>query len=337
MARVFKYVAAGGAGAKDGAAWSSAYDEAAFETAIESGSLATDTIFFIKSGTYTLDSAYVMSVNGGYNLPIVFIGVLSTTTNEGTSVVYSDWAFGTDRPLFACAAYSITLTQYVYLKNIRFTTTANPGITMGGGNLIHTCKFTNGYNGSGQYAIVTANGFNALNCEFEGTGATKSSGVSGVGTSSLFVNCYFNALNYGINFTGAQGVVLNCIFNTCVIGVEIADRYSMLLVNNTFSACGTAVHASTAYRNMFINNLLEGCTTGGFVWTTQIDGNIWWENHGNDARNADMFNKVADTTVHQDYALTSGDPLFVTAGSNFQLQAGSPCLLTGVQNLLAVG
>lgn len=337
MARVYKYTAAGGGGSKDGSTWANAFDEAAFETAIESGSLAADTIFFIKGGTYTLNSAYAMTVAGNDGLPITLLGVLSTTTNTGANVTYSDWAFGADRPLFACGAYSITTTAYVRLENIIFTTAANPGITTGQKNLVRNCKFTNTYNGAGQFAIVTADGFSALNCEFEGTGATKSSAISGVGAYELIVNCYFNNLNYGISFTAVANTVLNCIFNTCVIGIELADRYYITVANNTFYACGTAVHASTAYKSVFVNNLLEGCTTGGFVWTTQKDSNVWWGNHGDNTRNADMFDLCPDATLYQDYSLTSGDPLFVTAGSNFQLQAGSPCLQTGVQGLLAVG
>lgn len=342
MARVYKYVAAGGAGSKNGSSWANAFDEPAFESAIENGSLAVDTIFFIKGGTYTLNSAYVMTANGSEATPILFIGVKSTTTNEGTNVTYSDWAFGDDRPLFACTSYAITLGVMVYLKNIRFTSAASPMITttdVDDGFSAFNCKFTN--DGAG-YAIQAPTLFRyalILNCEFE---ATNGGHGLNLGFDGNIINCYFHSLGTAIDSStsdySTSNAIINCIFNACTVGATLGNNWSLSVINNTFYACGTAIAATICTMSMFVNNIFEGCTTGACIWSgTQQDSNIWWGNHGNDTRNTDMFSHVAETTLWQDYLLTSGDPLFITAGSNFQLQANSPCLMTGVQGLLAVG
>jgi hypothetical protein len=114
-----------------------------------------------------------------------------------------------------------------------------------------------------------------------------------------------------------------------------ANSSKVNILNNTFYGCGTAVTASTI-RTCSINNIIEATTVDGFKWTTQTDCNFFWKNHGDDSRCTDMWNGVDTTTIFQDYAVSTGDPKFTVAGSDFSLQTTSPDIDTGMSLELGV-
>lgn len=332
MALTYHHVTSAGAGNKTGSSWSNAMGEAEFETDIE-GTVTGNDVYFIKGGTYTLDSAYDSSARDGTIIaPISFIGVKSTTTNEGSAVVFSDWATGGDRPFFDCVTYAVTLGDFYITRNIYFQGSSTTGVRFGISCIVENCKFDNDYgSSSSRYACYSGNvGCLIINCEIL---STNCKGVYIAGDNKI-MNCYIHdcsdATN-GIGMTTAGGSIV-CIFNifdNCTVGISSASRDNFAILNNTYYECGTAISETDGNGWCVINNIVEGSNTAGFLWTTQTDSNFFWDNHGDDARNTDMWSLVDVATIFQDYVVTTGDPLFETAGSDFSLEAGSPCLNTG--------
>lgn len=330
----YKHVTAAGAGTKDGSTWGNAFGIAEFETFMEATVVAGDVIF-VKDEAYTITSAIDYSLRDGTAAsPIAIIGVKSGTTNEGAAIVYSDMSRDTaDRPYFNLGTVQFKPGDYAVIRGISFrgevSSTVNPGVSC----VIENCAFDQNYGTPAARSVLNTGG-NAVivNCTF----TSANCGAILLGSSGKVYGCTFTDLpnttnGTAINTQGSGCSVIGNIFNTVKAkAVILASNDNNIIANNTFYDCAVDVDATDSYSNLITNNVHEATDTDGYHWTTQQDINFVWDNHGNDARNNDMFDLIDASTVFQDYEITTGDPLFVnTANDSLQLQATSPCLNTG--------
>jgi hypothetical protein len=337
----YYHVTPSGAGAKDGTTWATAFGEPEFETFME-GTVVAGDVIFIKEGTYTLDSEFSSSARAGtLSAPIALIGVKSTCTNEGAAVAYSDWArLSANRPYFDCDTNAITFGNYYVIRNISFRVAklSTNGVVTGGYCIAENCKInsdgTNTY-----YAAEFGTQSMIINCEITGTG----SGIT-TGSATKVLFCYFHDLYNGIDdgdrqgiFAGGAGSMIEFnILNNILIGIKVSGNDHIFL-NNTFYNCKKALFMGTAYRSCIVNNAVDSCTVSGISSTTQRDSNFFWKNHGDDARNVDMWVNEDTTTIFQDYEVSTGDPLFTTPAIGvFSLTVGSPALDAGLSISLGV-
>jgi len=338
MAAATYYVTPAGAGAKDGAAWASAMGEAEFEADLEANAEPGDIYYFLE-GTYTLDSAYDSLLRDGTIVaPICLIGVKSGTTNEPP--VLADWSDANlsggadDRPLFACGANQWVVGDYHKIFNFRFTTTYVNGV---GGSVANTvfynCKVTQ----SG--ASANRRGFNvggdAISILCEATGLVGTGVVARLfycGTGTVIFSWGHDG-NEGFYLSAVRGTVLFSGAEDCSVAGLNLYSHCPLALGNTINDCATGITNVASDWMTVVNNLLEGCTTDGIKATTQQDGAFYWKNHGDDARNLDMWDGVATSGPHADLTVSSGDPLLDGDG-NVSLQVGSPCRNNALQSVL---
>lgn len=323
------HVTPAGAGTKSGADWTNAFGEPEFKAHIE-GSGTAGYVYFIASGEYTLDSSINSGARAGTSVsPISLIGVKGGTTNVGADIVYSDWARSPyDRPLFDTGALQIAVGSNYVIRNLRFTGASSFMLLLGYLDVVENCFFEGYASSAGLYIVGTNTNCIIINC-----------GFTTPNTYGLYINnglcsfCYFYNINdstYGRAITPtSESTISNNIFNNCNEGIHLSADIGVYIINNTFYLCGTAVSATTGFANAYINNILEGCRTNGFLSTTQEDLNFYSNNHGDDARNTDMWNGVDDSGIFQDNGVSTGDPLF-TASGTFTLETGSPCIDTGL-------
>lgn len=339
MALTYHHVTAAGAGLKNGSSWANAMGEAEFETDLE-GAVAGDDVYFVKAGTYTLDSAYDSSARSGTaTAPISIIGVKAATTNEGASVVYSDWGQGADRPFFDCATYQFKVGAYYIIRNIQIQGEAQYTMYTGTNCTVENCKFDQDIASStNYYSLLVYDYSRVINCEFV---SAKASGVFLYNQGCRAMFNYFHDMPDGTggNACWCDAALMTIAFNVfdnVRVGVFTGGYDYHAFLNNTFYDADTGVSGSDSYSCIAINNVMEANTADGFYWSTQSNINFFWDNHGDDARCTDMWDGVDTTTIFQDYAVTTGDPKFTTAGSNFSLQTDSPCIDSGMSIGLGV-
>jgi len=323
------YVSDSGSNTSPYETWAKAMNEASFETDLEGNAEAGDIYYVLGGSTLTLDSAYDSSAKAGTAVaPISIIGVKAATTAEPPT--YSDWsAVGSaDRPTIAAGANLIGFGQYYKLLNIIFTGSATPVVTTSNHTLGFNVKFYSTHDGGSGIALTAGGPSTWVSCEFEGdtngrdhvTGATLASYVN-------MYFCYFHSLLIG-SYPSSYNNYFGCIFDDCVTGgINGANRINLNVINCTFYDCTDGIYSTTGY-GVFINNIMDTIGDDAFVWTTQSDMNFFWQNHEGSSV-VDMWDLVATTMPHMDPEVTSGDPKFTTAGSDFSLQSSSPCLDAG--------
>lgn len=333
------YVTAAGAGSKDGSTWGNALGEAEFETSLEGAAAAGD-IYYIMQGTYTLDSAYDSSSRDGTAAaPISLVGVKTGTTAEPPTIAdLSDANLSggaDDRPLFECGANAVTFGDYYKLMCLRFATTAAAGIALGVYALGYNCRAINSSATNDRLAWSTGADSAFVCCEgggLPGTGVVCR--AFSMASRSKILFCYAHDCRTGLYASSTSFYVAAfCVFEDCSLyGVASAVGIVATLLNNTFNDCVVAVKPGSG-TIIAINNILEGCSTAGFSNSSQLDASFYLSNHGNDARNTDMWVNVATTFPHGDLNNTTGDPLFDGDG-NLSLQSGSPCIGAGLSAIL---
>lgn len=333
------YVTAAGAGSKDGSTWGNALGEAEFEASLEGAAAAGD-IYYIMQGTYTLDSAYDSSARDGTAAaPISLVGVKSGTTAEPPTIADlsdANLSGGTDdRPLFACGANAVTFGDYYKLMCLSFTTTSAAGIALGAYAFGYNCKAINSSGANDRLAWST--GADSAFVHSEGGGLPGTGVVCrafSMASRGKILFCYAHDCRTGLYASSTSFYLAAfCVFeDISVNAVGCAVGIVPVLLNNTFNDCAVAVSAGASVV-LAINNILEGCTTAGFSNSTQADMSFFLNNHGNDARNTDMWVNVATAFPHGDLNNTTGDPLF-DADGNLSLQSGSPCRDAGVSAYL---
>jgi hypothetical protein len=330
------HVTPSGAGTRTGLDWTNAFSEADFESHIESSGNA-GYVYFVASGTYTLDSSYDCSArDAGALAPISIIGVKGNTTNVSGNITYSDWATSAgDRPFFDCVTFSITLGDYYLVRNIYFQGSAANVVGAGTNCLFENCKFDqDNTTNAGRYVLNLGNYCSAINCEFS---AFFNCGVS-IGSTCRIIFCYFHDCVHTTSIAikcSASDQILFSSFNNCYQAINTTADNLGLVMNNTFLSCGYAVNGTTDNTWIFINNVVDACDSG-FYFTTKTDNNFYWKNHGDNIRNTVMWSGVETTTIFKDYLNSSGDPLFSSSG-NLSLSTSSPCIDNGMSIALGVG
>ncbi|MBU2051332.1 MAG: hypothetical protein KKH61_20485, partial [Gammaproteobacteria bacterium] len=120
---------------------------------------------------------------------------------------------------------------------------------------------------------------------------------------------------------------VDCRFIACKMGgINQGASQGLRVKNCTFDSCGIDISATTAYSCVFINNIHRLATTNCYKWTTPTPSNLYIRNHIGLNTKAVAWSGVDTLTAFQDHWQTSGDPLVTTPGSNYTLQAGSPCI-----------
>lgn len=328
------YVDAAADGEGNGTTWAEAFDEAQFEADLEANAEAGD-IYYVKAGTYTLDSAYDSTARDATVVaPISIIGVKAATSAEPP--VLADWGSGADRPTFICGANAWTVGDHYKIFNCIFTATTSTGISSGTSTLWYNCKSTN-TRGTPNYAFAGGTIQRFISCEgisASGTGFCPSTG------GHIFLFCYAHDSTQGINCDNKNYV--QCLFNiidTCTTGILLSSGGVPILLGNTIYNCTTGLSATTAYTGVFVNNIID-TATDGFKWTITTNINFFAYNHeGNNV--TEMFDTAtaAYTLFHGDqWATTPGDPKFTdAAGGDFSLASDSPCIDAGMTITLGVG
>lgn len=340
MAAANYFVTPAGANGKTGADWENAMGEAEFEADLEANAEPGD-VYYIASGTYTLDSAYDSSAKDGTAAaPISIIGVNSGLAGSGVPT-YAQWADANiggeadNRPVFACGANAVTFGDYYKVYNCAFTGEAANVVTFGSYNVMYNLKGSHSSSSANRVMFVVALGTAAVLCEAIGVTNFVCTGFN-LGNTSKTIFCTAHDCNTGFSLGSNASSCLFCIAEDCAtVGFSLSTRLASLIMNCTGNDCADGVTGSTG-AGVFINNLLEGCTSDGFYWSTQSDVNFFIKNHGNDTRNTDMWDGVATTMPHMDPEVTSGDPKF-TADGNLSLQSDSPCIDAALALTLGVG
>ena len=323
-----------GAGDKDGSTWANALQGVStggsnsFEEIVEGTPTAGD-IFYVAGGTYTLTSALTPAVSGSGTAPFKVIGVKSTTTNENP--VYSDWAFGDDRPLFDCGAYTFGPSAVGYWRfyNLRFTGTATYVARLYDAGAYLNCKSTNTSSSSERYAFYGRYYSTFYGCEVISNGSSSGRGIGleRDGSKVLFCNIH-NCNGIGVFFTGNTEFISNSVIHNCGNGIYCygSNKCTYGIMNNTIYGCTTGIRGEPNGDNcFFFNNIVSGCTNGA-VWNTDSKSNVWdyncWNNTTNWTHSAWMNgpNDVVDDPLLKD-----------PANDDFTLDTGSPCFDAGMQ------
>ena len=341
----YYHVTPAGALAKDGSDWANAMGLGEFETSIEGGgaqAAQAGDVFFIMEGTYTFTSIIDFNaIDGTAVAPIALIGVKDTTTNEGANVAYSDWAIlQADMPFFDCNTNYMRTGNWCIVRNISFEGESTQVLNIDAGALVENCKFNHdGAAPAAEFCIKTAFALyeRIINCEFTSLNA---GGIEA--TNSVRVAfCYFHDITDSTNGVGVltesgSTVFAFNIFDDVYTAMLFTADSGQFVLNNTFYDGNIAVSATDDDGCCCINNIIEATASDGFKWTTQIDGNFFWKNHGDDVRCNDMWDLVDTTTIYQDYEVSTGDPKFGVAGADFSLDSDSPNIDNGMSIILGV-
>ena len=339
---IYKHVDVASAGGGDGSTWAlaganAAYTEAELEVFLEAAVVAGDVIF-VKDGVYTLDSDINSGArNGTVVSPIAIIGVKAGTTNVGANIVYADWSIdAADKPFFDCATFGIEVGAYYELRNLDMQGADNWVLLTGINCLVENCKLDNDAAAAVKYALNSGAVTRIYNCELLSANCNALA-LSGGGRVK------YNYIHDCVNAVQGHGIVV-IAGNYVVIEFNILDNNRMHISgsstdyttvdNNTFYGGTTGISETTGDGWTIVNNIFSDLAGAPMSWTTQTDANFIWSNH--------IFNcganvNIDETTVFQDYEVTTGDPLFTTAGSDFSLATGSPCIDAGQSIELGVG
>lgn len=312
------YVTVAGAGAKDGAAWATAFDLAAWETHAE-GSAAAGDIYYVEEGTYTLTGGWNTSTQDGTSTsPIIVIGVVSGTSAEPPTK--SDWADGATRPLIACGANEHQSGDYWNWYNFRFTTTHDYGFRYFTGGLAVNC-YSNNSSASARDAIrLNGDNCRVFDCEAESGGAAKGNAIVFGATYCTAIGCYCHDANDGIVIENHWATVVFCILDTLdANGIECGAKDSHKLLNNTIYNCAKGIEASPTAYSMIVNNIISDCTTGISMSAERKSNYIDWNNYYNNTADVANCTKGENATAHE--------PQYTdAAGGDFSLNTASSCI-----------
>lgn len=325
MAATDMYVTTTGAGTKSGLGWANAFSLTEFETDVETLTEAGDRYFF-KEGTYTLASDISTARVGAY-LPIELIGVVTATTAEPPTS--SDWATGTNRPLFACTTYAFTFSNYYQLRNLRITTASANGVKISSYGALINCKAENSSGTANYEAMTVGIGSRVTDCE-----AISTNGIGVYANAySRLIGCYIHDCGvYGVQTNG--GVVFHhTILDTCATGALVND--GDYLSNCTVYNCSTAGLYTSILKHYatFLNNAIDSCTVGfksnnsGVVLSAFLfDYNNW----SNNTKDMSWNNGTTEDNSGKGPNATANAPSFTNAAAgNFSLDSASALLDAG--------
>jgi hypothetical protein len=319
-----------GAGTKSGEDWANAMDWAARVAAPPVAGEVTA----VKPGTYVMTGTVnFYSHISDPTSPVLFFGVKSGTTHEGAAITYSDWERNhANMPYIDGGAYSMICGGMVMMRNISFRSTDYYGLRFYGGHnqVLENCKVLNDSPTADQNALYAGGLYpRFINCDL----SCPNGYIASQGSDHTFVYCYMHDSKRGVvNVTNI--VAIYNIFKSLEKSFDSCDNPR--IIGNTYYDCGESISPNGSIQTV-LNNLIEGSTVAGIKASAQYDASLYWGNHGDDARNVDMWINVDTITCFQDYKVTAGDPKFQSPGTNFALQLGSPCARTSEDLFLGVG
>jgi hypothetical protein len=347
MAFSFHYVTPAGAGAKDGAAWASAMSWT--ELLADFPTAAAGDIYIVEEGTYTMTADLVTATDGNAVDPIAIIGVTTATrTGNVTGDAINQTYFGTgaNRPLFDAGAnaYGITIDDYGRIENIRIETRDTYPIHLDTAGVVRNCKVTQNYTGGTTSYGIFCDG-TVINCEVTGTECNNGiAGASAAGFVFNYVHDITEAGSSGITPSTFTGAILFNVLDAVPIGINKTTDPQGVIFGNTFYDCDVGLSATTDIACAVINNIFSESDVDAIIWSTpSTAANVFMYNHfynNLDDHDGIVENGDANDLFSDFWAVLSGaasDPAFTAAGSDFSLQAGSPCIDTGMSMLLGVG
>lgn len=308
-----KYVTVAGAGVKDGTDWSKAFGLAEFDT--DWSSAAAGDTYWIEEGTYTFTSDISTANDGTGASPIRVVGVNSGTTNEPP--IYSDWATGANRPLFAGGGYMISGDNFCHFINIRYTGTDTSCIHADTGALVLNCDVNNSSSSARIAVNIVAGQARAINCEVQSGGSTKGTALDiGIARGTIAFGCYCHDSATGIAMNYRESCAMFNIIDTCDVGITLGSEYGQRVINNSIYNCTTGIIADDTNNAVIMNNSISDCTTGA-NWTTEQLSN--WFDYNN------WYNNSTDcTNCTKGPNATAVDPQYTgAAGGDFSLNTAS--------------
>jgi len=324
-----KYYTIAGASGKTAADWANAGSVTELDSYLSSTAVAGDNIFCEGGGTYTF--SFFSSQDGTAGNPIKIIGVASGTSAEPPT--QSDWAVGSDRPIFAGGASGFGGDDYWNWHNIEATGTATTLLRSDAWMVATNCKVTNTSGTSNRTALFQGSFGEArfIDCEGE---STLGDGIKCIG--GTIYNCYCHDSLNGYNQTGTTAAkIYFSVFDTCTNGIRISTVNNNQIINNTIYNCTSGVILTTAHSNTVYSNSFTSCTSGwgannsGTVTGgNYFDYNNWngntnditWDNGSTEDNSEKGTNATAAAPGFTDAA--NGD--FSLGGSSAMLEAGKP-------------
>jgi hypothetical protein len=304
MATTYLHVTTTGADTKDGTTWAKAMDRAAWVAHLKD-TVVADTVYFVKTGTYT-QVADQVNRSGTSAGPVRIVGVKAGTINEGSSVVLADWATGDDRPLLNQGAYYwIGGASYQFIA-IRSTGTGSLPIAPTQYGVVFQCKVLNTSPTVNRAALEGYDSqIRIVGCEASSSAGYAIYHHGGYGTVQ---GCYCHDSKTGIYGDAVSCHIFDCVIESCLTGVDVTDELGWSVLGCTIRNCGTGIAATTAYQFSCTNTIITDCLVGA-LWTTQEDCNFWAFNdfHDNSTDRtlvSSLFGALTDITG--DPALTCG-------------------------------
>src|SRR4030042_2454383 len=189
-------------------------------------------VVFIR-GNCTVTRNIDLSASDGTAInPISIIGVLGSTTHEGSSVVASDYSVITDTasmPYCNFQTYTLTLGDNYNTRGIKLTSSGANAITTGAENNIQECIIYNNYNSTaGRYCLLVNNYTTINNCIFTAKKGA-SYGINIFGASIYIENCYFYDFTdatkgKAILISSTRSVITKCAFKNCIVGIDVGTQ-----------------------------------------------------------------------------------------------------------------
>jgi hypothetical protein len=249
-----RYATAAGAGAKDGAAWASAFGAAELRTWLNGASPAAGDVIYVAAGTYDFATvgAIAAANDGTATAPITLIG----TTGENTTE-----ADGDSRPLWTCGGNAIAFDNYWKIAGLRLTGTATGTASLLQADLgseVRNCKAIN--TGTGKSLYLGDAESRALDCEL-----SASAGIAlslGGGYNLSYRNRIYGSAT-GITGTWKGGVVVGCEIVGCTTGITVPTHAWVIdgnVIYGAASPAGTGI-SFAGYSGTALNNILEGLAT----------------------------------------------------------------------------
>lgn len=304
--------------------------------------------YFLKpadSGTITLTADIVTASDGTINAPISIVGVKAATTNIGAAIDDSDFPTGDDRPFIdGETLYNVEVDNWGAARNLRIESAYDHVLQIDGHGLVDNCWLHNDYGSSDNRRCIYNNhiALKVIDCEL-----ISDNGFAAVlDTGARFVFCYIHDCpdtTYGYLLIESYSTFLFCIFDTMYMGGRASDDAYDTFFGCTFYNCDYGLRdiegSATAHGWVIINNIFSECDTEDITFDTAgMDSYIAYNHHYNyTSIGSGIPIEGTGDDLFCDWWLTTGDPKFTTAGSDFSLQSDSPCIGAGMKMELGVG
>lgn len=262
--------------------------------------VAGQTIWQKGSGTYTLSAAFSMGGAGGTTAAPTMWRTYKTQRG--------DVCIGTDRPVIACGANTLSMGGFQIMDGISMTVSSAAGLTMAASCFLKNSKVLNTSTTAGRVAITMATDTVINNCEVicqNGTGLNQGA------QRGFLASCYIHDCSSGFVLGTFGAAVINCVFESCTVNSILLNGTTAVcqtIINCTFYGSqakigsGISINVTTGFSHIF-NCLFYGLVNGIIQATTQSKSVTGSYNN--------FFNNTTDTTLYyKDPTDTAVDPVF---------------------------